>query len=135
MFIVTLLILTVLLSYTLANAAGDASLVALPTFDRAGGAQSYREYARDLILSNRFWIYLALGVGVTLLVSTTLAIAVIMHVRPAAIVCCIVATAFFVARGLMAKQRSVRGARRAMRLFQIAGTCSAAFALLLLLRP
>lgn len=135
MFIVTLLILTVLLSYTLANAAGDASLVGLPTFDPAGGAQSYKEYARDLILSNRFWIYLALGVGVTLLVSTTLAIAVIMHVRPGAIALCVVATGFFVARGLMAKKRSMRSARRAMRLFQIGGTCSAACALVLLLRP
>lgn len=135
MFIVTLLILTVFLSYTLANAAGDASLVQLPTLERGRGNASYKEYARDLILSNRFWIYLALGVGVTLLISTTLAIAIIMHVRLGAIVLCVVATAFFVARGLMAKRPSERRTRRFMRLFQIGGTCSAACALLLLLRP
>lgn len=134
MFIVTLLILTVFLSYTLANAAGDASLVQLPTFDPARGNQPYKEFARDLILSNRFWIYLALGVGVTLLASTTLAIAIIMHVRTGAIVLCVLATAFFVARGLMARRSSERRARRAMRLFQIGGTCSAACALLMLFR-
>lgn len=132
MFIVTLLVLTVFLSYTLAGAARDAAVVQLPTLEY-GRTQSYKDFARELVLSNRFWIYLVLGIGVTLLVSTSLAIALIMHVKLMAIAAGLLAVGFFTARGLMAKAM-VRRRRPVLKLLQLGGACSAMVALVMLLR-
>ena len=130
MFIVTLLTLTVFLSYTLAGAAGDSSVLPSPNFELGSG--SYRAYARDLILSNRFWIYLILGIGATLLTSTTIAIAFIMHVKLGAILATLVTIAFFVARALVVRRNPRR--RALAQLLQGLAGASALCALALLLR-
>jgi|GEM_PF-4594889 len=131
MFIVTLLVLTVFLSYSLAAAAGDTSVVQMPHYDV--GRDAYRTYARDLILSNRFWMYLILAVGFTLLLSTTIAIAFIMHAKLSAIAATMVSIGFFAARGVVVKN-AARRRRQLTRVLQIAGTCSALCALVILLR-
>lgn len=132
MFIVTLLVLTVLLSYTLASAAQDSSVMQLPTF-QSTSENSYRAFARDLILSNRFWIYLILGIGLTLIFSTTIAIALIMHVKFGAIAACIVAACLFMGRAFIAKPQ-LRRRRQLSKLLQICGTLSVVFAVVILLR-
>jgi hypothetical protein len=131
MFIVTLLVLTVFLSYSLAGAAGDTSVVQMPNYHL--GRDAYKTYARDLILSNRFWIYLILGIGFTLLLSTTIAIAFIMHVPFGAILACLIASALFIARGMIFKN-GARRRRQLVRLLGIAATASAMCALVILLR-
>ena len=131
MFIVTLLVLTVFLSYSLADAAGETAVVPMPHYEIA--RDGYKGYARDLILSNRFWIYLILGVGFTLLLSTTIAIAFIMHVRLSAILACVAAIAIFIARGILIKN-AARRRRQLIKLLQISGTLSAMGALVILLR-
>lgn len=131
MFIVTLLVLTVFLSYSLAGAAGDTAVVQMPSYQL--GRDAYKTYARDLILSNRFWIYLILGIGFTLLLSTTIAIAFIMQVPLGAILACLIAIALFIARGLLFKN-GARRRRQVIKLLGIAGATSAMFALIILLR-
>lgn len=131
MFIVTLLVLTVVLSHVLAGAAGDAAIVESAAYGM--GREPRKSYARDLILSNRFWIYLILGIGATLLTSTTIAIALIMHVGWGAIAASVLAIAFFAARAFAVKT----GARRRQslqRLLQICGASCAVVALTLVLR-
>ncbi|MBC5815541.1 MAG: hypothetical protein GIW97_03270 [Candidatus Eremiobacteraeota bacterium] len=131
MFIVTLLVLTVFLSYSLAGAAGDTSVVQMPHYQV--GRDAHKTYARDLILSNRFWIYLILGVGFTLLLSTTVAIAFIMHVKFTAILASMVAVGFFITRSVLIKN-AARRRRQLIKVLQIAGTGSAMCALVILLR-
>ena len=131
MFIVTLLVLTVILSYVLAGAAGEATVVQSANYEL--GPQTYKAYARDLILSNRFWIYLILGIGATLLISTTIAIALIMHVKFSAIVACVLAIGFFAARAFILKN-APRRRRSMIQLLQIFGSMSALGALVILLR-
>ncbi|GAC1355138.1 MAG: hypothetical protein NVSMB31_15550 [Vulcanimicrobiaceae bacterium] len=132
MFIVTLLVLTVFLSYTLAGAAQDASVVQLPVYPQ-DRHDSYKVFARDLILSNRFWIYLVLGIGVTLLASTSLAIAVIMHVKLSAIAAMIFSGIFFCAYRAIAGNPAKR-IRVFTKLCQISGAACAIFAVVVLLR-
>lgn len=131
MFIVTLLVLTVVLSYVLAGAAGETAVAHSANYEL--GPQSYKTHARDLILSNRFWIYLILGIGATLLISTTIAIALIMHVKFSAIVACVLAIGFFAARAFVIKN-GARRRRSMVQLLQICGCVSAAGALVILLR-
>ncbi|MFN2527471.1 MAG: hypothetical protein ABR584_01980 [Candidatus Baltobacteraceae bacterium] len=131
MFIVTLLVLTVFLSYSLAGAAGDTSVVQMPHYEV--GRDGYRTYARDLIMSNRFWMYLILAVGFTLLLSTTIAIAFIMHAKLSAILATMVSIGFFTARGVVVKN-AARRRRQLIKVLHIAGTCSALCALVILLR-
>lgn len=131
MFIVTLLVLTVVLSYVLAGAAGDTAIVDFPAF--GVGHQPRKSLARDLILSNRFWIYLILGIGATLLTSTTIAIALIMHVGFATIATSLLAIGFFAARAF-AVNNGARRRRSLQRVLQLCGACSAIVALTLVLR-
>ncbi|MDP9016937.1 MAG: hypothetical protein M3N19_01275 [Candidatus Eremiobacteraeota bacterium] len=132
MFIVTLLVLTVFLSYTLAGAAQDASVLELPVYPQRG-PQSYKMFARDLILSNRFWIYLVLGIGITLLASTSLAIAFIMHVRMSAIAAIVFACIFFCAQRAFSGHPAKR-IRVITKLCKLSGAASGLLALVILLR-